>query len=290
MAHNLMMHQIRLMHVFKKLHASNPDEAYEHIKYSASLHELLNWIEDFEISNKRYSSEDKKIVRVMQLNGRTIGGLVTEDHRQAWANMPLESMYDELSRELDKINSEIRSDPNWLPTKNGFAWDDTDGIKLKGSKLINAYRKTNTPSSIRGPIEVLLKSKSFKQWGELYQKIVTELYNAFKKYDSDADKEEIIKLVDIVAASGPQEKIDLLNPFTGELIITLYTSEEKMLANDVLKNLCGNINYDPTKFKIKRQTNSKEYQDAWNKVIKTLDKKKFDDETLKKLADKISNG
>ena len=67
MAHNLMMHQIRLMKVFKDIHKDNPDEAYEHIRYSASLHEILNYIEDFEISNRRYTSEDKKVVRNMQL-------------------------------------------------------------------------------------------------------------------------------------------------------------------------------------------------------------------------------
>ena len=69
LAHNLMMHQIRLMYVFKKLHTNDPENAYEHIKYSASLHEILNIIEDFEISNKRYTPEDKKIVKAMMLNG-----------------------------------------------------------------------------------------------------------------------------------------------------------------------------------------------------------------------------
>ena len=111
MAHNLMMHQIRLMKVFKDIHKDNPDEAYEHIRYSASLHEILNYIEDFEISNKRYTSEDKKVVRNMQLNGRVIGGLITEEHRD-WEKMSLEQMYKELSAELIRINSEIRSNPN----------------------------------------------------------------------------------------------------------------------------------------------------------------------------------
>lgn len=36
---------------------------------------------DDEISNKKYTDEDKEIVRNMWLNGRLIGGLVTEDHR-----------------------------------------------------------------------------------------------------------------------------------------------------------------------------------------------------------------
>jgi hypothetical protein len=131
MAHNLMMHQIRMMHVFKKLHANDPEEAYEHIRYSASLHTILNIIEDFEISNKRYSAEDKKIVRSMQLNGKVIGGLVTEDHR-GWDKMPLEAMYDELTKDLIRINSEIRSNPDWMPTVNNTSWGDPDMLKYHG--------------------------------------------------------------------------------------------------------------------------------------------------------------
>ena len=146
MAHNLMMHQIRMMYVFKKLHANDPDEAYEHIRYSASLHTILNIIEDFEISNKRYSSEDKKIVKAMTLNGRIIGGLVTEDHRD-WDKMSLEQMYDELSKELIKINSDIRSNPYWQPIKDG-TWNEIDMIKLKGSEIRELLKLTEKPEVI----------------------------------------------------------------------------------------------------------------------------------------------
>ena len=62
-----------------------------------------------------------------------------------------------------------------------------------------------------------------------------------------------------------------------------------MLANEVLKNLAGNINYDPLKFKVKRKKNTQEYKDAWDKVINELDSKKFDDDTLKQLRDAIES-
>lgn len=58
LAHNLLMHQIRMMHKIG-------DNPYSHIRYSQSLHDLLNIIEDFEISNKKYSAEDKAIVKNM---------------------------------------------------------------------------------------------------------------------------------------------------------------------------------------------------------------------------------
>lgn len=292
LAHNLMMHQIRLMYVFKKMHADNPDEAYEHIRCSASLHEILNWIEDFEISNKRYTTEDKKIVRNMQLNGQVIGGLVTEDLR-SWENLSLEAMYDELSKELIQINSAIRSDPDWKPTKTGKWWDtELDPLKVKGVGLLNRYKDYMKPSGIRVPIDLFIKSNTFKQYAPAFQKIVKNIYEGIAKHadlESDSDKQKILDIVEAISLTGPQEKFSVISPFTTEALCTLYTPEDKMLACEVLKNLGGNINYDPLKFKVKKKTNSQEYKDAWNKVITSLDKKQYDDETLSKLRDSIKN-
>ena len=178
LAHNLMMHQIRLMHVFKRLHANDPDEAYEHISYSASLHGILNIIEDFEISNKRYTSADKKIVKAMMLNGRVIGGLITEEHRQSWATMPLEAMYTELSNELIAINSAIRSDPDWHPTKNGYSYGEIDQIKFEGAKIISSYSNIMKPSGIRAPIDVFIKSKFFNKYADIYSMKIAEKQNS----------------------------------------------------------------------------------------------------------------
>ena len=289
LAHNLMMHQIRMMHVFKRLHKNDPDEAYEHIRYSASLHEILNIIEDFEISNKRYTDADKKIVKAMTLNGRVISGLITEEHRANWANMPLETMYNELSNELIAINSAIRSDPDWQPTTNGRSWGDIDQIKFEGAKIIASYTNIMKPSGIRAPIDVFIKSKIFNRYADIYKKLITTIYEAFKDFETDADKQSLLDIVKSIAATGPQETFDIIHPKTAEVVITLYTPEDKTLANEVLKNLGGNINYDPLKFNIKKKTNSKEYKDAWNKVVATLDKKQFDDETLNQVLDAINN-
>ena len=289
LAHNLMMHQIRLMHVFKRLHKNDPEEAYEHISYSESLHNLLNIIEDFEISNKRYTTADKKIVKTMTLNGKVIGGLITEEHRANWANMPLEAMYDELSKELIAINSAIRSNPDWLPTKNGRSGDTVDPIKYKSAEIIASYTNIMRPSGIRSPLAVFIKSKTFSKFENIYKKLVTALYEAFKDFGTNTEKQSLLDIVKNIAITDPQETFDVINPKTGEVVITLYTPEEKALTNDVLKNLGGNINYDPLKFKVKKQTNSEEYKDAWNKVITTLDKKQFDDDTLNQVLAALNN-
>lgn len=288
MAHNLMMHQIRLMHVFKKLHAHDPDEAYEHIRYSASLHEILNIIEDFEISNKRYSAEDKKIVRLMQLNGRVIGGLITEEHRN-WDKLPLEAMYDELSKELIQVNSDIRSDPNWAPIKDG-TYSTPDLLKLKGAGLIKRYMDVMKPSGIKAPLDIFIKSKAFSNWADIYKKLVLTLYHRLGNLALDTDKTPILDIVNQIAATGPQEKFEVQHPLDGDIICSLYTPEDKMIANEVLKNLAGNINYDPLKFKVKRKKNTQEYKDAWNKVINELDSSKFDDNVLTQIRDAIKKG
>jgi hypothetical protein len=293
MAHNLMMHQIRLMHVFKKLHANDPDEAYEHIRYSASLHSILNVIEDFEISNKRYSSEDKKIVRNMQLNGRVIGGLVTEDHR-GWDKLPLETMYDELTKDLIRINSEIRSNPLWQPASRveakGIVYDPIEMLgsgSTEDTKVIAIYKNVMKPSGIRAPLDIFVKSKAFNKWANIYKKLVNNLYDNLKNLTSDAEKKLLLDIVSDIALTSPNEKFDVVHPLNGDLICTLYTPEDKMITNDLLKNLAGNINYDPLKFKVKRKQNTQEYKDAWNKVVNELDSSKFDDDVLKQLRDAI---
>ena len=288
MAHNLMMHQIRMMFVFKKLHANDPDDAYEHIKYSSTLHELLNIIEDFEISNKRYSAADKQIVRHMMLNGEVIGGLVTEDHR-GWDKMSLEQMYEELSKELVSINSAIRSDPYWRPnTRSHNGKLAVDSIQYSAAKAISLYQNVMKPSGIKAPVDVFMKSKIYKNWPEAFQKLVKNLYDNFKDFSSETEKQSLLDIVTNIAETSPQETFKVLNPSTGEFVCTLYTPEDKLLTSDVLKNLSGNINYNPLKFNVKRQQNPKEYKDAWNEVVRQLDSSKFDDETLAQLKDAIN--
>ena len=287
MAHNLMMHQIRMMHIFKKLHANDPDDAYERIKYSASLHTLLNIIEDFEISNRRYSSADKQIVRNMQLNGEVIGGLVTEEHRN-WEKMSLEQMYEELSNELIKINSAIRSNPYWQP-KQGSKIGTIDPIEYKTAEAISKYKDYMQPSSIKAPIDTFMKTNTYNRWPETFKKLVKNIYEAFKDFTSDTDKQTILDIIKSISETSPQEAFDVITPTPADAISTLYTPEDKMITNDILKNLAGNINYNPQKFNIKRKTNSQEYKDAWNNVMKQLDSSKFDDEVLKQLQDAINN-
>lgn len=289
LAHELMKHQVRMIAEYKEQHknSADPDKIAKRLSFSVSLHRMMNIIEDFEISNKRYSEEDKRIVKNMMLNGKIIGGLVTEEHRE-WKHLSLEAMFRELKQEVSQISSDIRNNPYWTPIKDG-TYDTIDLIKHETAKLVKKYNNISKPSSIRAPIEVLIKTKSFAAWADIYKSLVTEIYDNLKDLTSDKEKELLLDIVSDVAVTGPLDTFDLLNPVTGELVCTLYTPEDKQLANDVLKNLAGNINYDPMKFKIKRKKNSQKYKNAWNTVINKLDTKKFDDDTLRQLRDAIES-
>ena len=138
----------------------------------------------------------------MMLNGQVIGGLVTEDHR-GWDNLSLEAMYDELSKELIQINSAIRSNPNWAPIKDG-TYNQVDMIKLKGSEMIARYADCMSPSAIRAPLDVFIKSKTFGKYAKIYQELIIAIYEGLKDLTSDADKQKILDIVSDISITGPQ--------------------------------------------------------------------------------------
>lgn len=291
LAHNLMMHQIRMMYIFKQHHTEDPDEAYKSLSASASLHKLMNVIEDLEISNKRYSAEDKKIVHYMTLNGRLIGGLVTDELRPNWVNMSLEDMYREMTQEILSINSEIRNDPNWtpeIPNSNGLI----DPIKGYTAQALLLYSNAGAPSKIFCPLEDYIQTKEFSKFIPQIQKIMSAISAALKDYHSTTQEQDaILDLVNQIAGTEPQEKFILQNPFTGEFICNLYTPEEKFAATEALKNLGGLINTTKYKAKIKinKASHSKEYTDAWNEVVTKLSGSQYDNQTLQDLLDKVMN-
>ena len=136
---------------------------------------------------------------------------------------------------------------------------------------------------------IFIKSKIFNKFADIYKKLIIAIYDAFKDFETTTEQQQLLDIVKAIAVTAPQETFEIVSPKTGEIVTTLYTPEDKMLANDVLKNIGGNINYDPLKFNVKRKTNSQEYKDAWNKVVTTLDKKQFDDATLSQVLDAINN-
>ena len=305
LAHSLMMHQIRMMYILKQRNVDDPDEAYNRISYSIRLHDLMNIITDLEISNERYTAEDKLIVYYMTLNGTQIGGLITDLERPDWASLRLEDMYDELVKEITSINRDIRTNPNWTPELKSNPDQDfikmlkidpnkkhVDSIKYSTAKAIAAYSNAGAPSKINCPLKDFIKSKEFSKFADIFKNIITDICTSFDGFGTtDDEKDEILELVNDIADSLPLDVYKLINPFTGSAVCKLYTPEEKSAATEALKNLGGLINNAKYKAKVKitKATHSKEYTDAWNEVVTKLSSDKFDDSVLSALLDHITN-
>lgn len=294
LAHNLMMHQIRMMYIYKQKHSSDPESAASSLSASMSLHKLANVIEDLEISNKRYSAADKKVVHFMTLNGRLIGGLITDELRPAWAEMSLEEMFEELSAEITKINSDIRSDPNWTSADPTGKFHDP--VKLHAAQAILLYAEAAAPSKIYCPLSEYVQTKEFAKIESHIKTVMQSVYVAFKDVSSDQEKDALLDIVNQIAATGPQESFTIMNPFTGELVCVLYSPEEKLGATEALKNLGGLINTGKfkakakAKIKVKKTSHSKDYTDTWNNVVTTLcnSGEYYDDQTLLDLLAEIA--
>lgn len=283
LAHNLLMHQIRMLHKFMEIFGVD-EETANHIMRS-SLHDLLNIIEDYEISNTRYTQADKAIVKNMMLNGRVIGGLVTEEHRAGWQNMSLLQMYDELEKELDTVHAQILSDP---------AWSSSDMIEVGGAKAVVRYIKINpaTDKSIlpMAP-EKFIKTKAFRKLSSFFQKLTVQILNNYG--NGKATETEIINIIKEIQKTSAFKAFNFTD-LSGKSIagMTAYTPEDKMWAINVLLALAGKLatvqGQAPQEVSVETKPDS--FVDAYNKIIKAFNNKKFDSKTLAALRRHILQG
>jgi hypothetical protein len=226
LAHNLLMHQIRMAYKLG-------EPVYNHTSLSGTLHRLQNIIADDEISNRKYSEEDKSIVRNMILNGKEIGGLVTEDHRKDWINMSIEEMYDQLCAEIAAIHKKLKD-------KKAFASIDSEIMAAEASgdlisrEILQTYIYTdiNSGSLIKGTLkDFVAKGCSIdgKRLSPIFREIVEQIYKALEGVV--LNDEEVKELLEKVATSSPTEKVDLFD----DGAVELFTPEEKYMAVEVLK-------------------------------------------------------
>lgn len=97
-------------------------------------HQIFNIAADYEISNRGYTDEDKKMVRNLRLNDPSLsreeqikGGLVTEDDHPEWVDLSMEEMLDKLN-EIRKNNEEVlKNFLNELEKRGFFDQDDKQG-------------------------------------------------------------------------------------------------------------------------------------------------------------------
>lgn len=253
LAHNLLMHQVRMAYKIG-------EEAHLHMSLSSSLHELQNIIADDEISNRKYSEEDKIVVRNMTLNGRVIGGLVTEDHRKSWINMSIEEMYDQICNEIDEIQKQLHSGK----TLDDIAMINSDD-PITGSILgTYIYSDITSDSIIQDTLKAFIEkgcTVGKKRLRDEFVVIITQIFEELS--EKSLDDAEIKNLLIKVATASPIEKIDLF----GDKKVVLYSPEEKYIAVETLK-----------KFK-------SEYAEWYDKVLTSLDE--LTNEEIQELFDML---
>lgn len=275
LAHNLMMHQIRMLYAVGRSDLIN----------SVSFNRLMNYIEDDEISNRRYSSGDKDIVRKMTKAGQLIGGLVTEDHRPGWQNLSLEKMYNKIIEEVRALHLNILQ-----------LWSNIDQEKTAATETIKsdkdlihgaiynsgilAYAFPKEKSELTMPVKDFLKSPSFLQLSTKTRNFLNSIYDSYSYQTENYIKYTIER----IAKSALRSPIDL-----GEYAVV--TPEEKALAIDFLLAILGKLSDPPTEVYTGGGDGSNltaDYVNSWNEVMRDLDNSDVSDKDLQALLDEIT--
>ena len=253
LAHNLLMHQVRMAYKIG-------EKAHLRMKLSSSIFKLYNIIADDEISNRKYNEEDKIVVRNMMLNGKLIGGLVTEDHRDSWKKLSIEEMYDRICDEIAEVNKKLLGGKSI----KDVAADASDDIISNHILKAYIYSDTHSDSIIPGQLKTFIDkgcSAGGKKWRAEFADIATQIYEKLK--DSSIGDAELYDLLDKISKSSPIETVDLFD----DEQVELYMPEEKLIAVEVLK-----------KFK-------SEYAEWHDKVLGSLED--LSDEELQELLDML---
>ena len=80
-----------------------------HLNGKPGNHTQANIAGDYEISNRGYTEQDKRIARSIMLNGKVLSGLVTEDQHPDWVDLSFEEMYDRLASDMSQEEQEMSS-------------------------------------------------------------------------------------------------------------------------------------------------------------------------------------
>lgn len=80
-----------------------------HLNGKPENHLQANIAGDYEISNRGYTEQDKRIARSIVLNGKVLSGLVTEDQHPDWVDLSYEEMYDRLASNMSQEEQEMSS-------------------------------------------------------------------------------------------------------------------------------------------------------------------------------------
>ena len=138
--HEYLNHHKRLLNKLAKERNLDPDNlddlSVKEIEQSIYSNKAFNIAGDYEISNRGYTDNDKRIARSILLNGKRLKGLVTEDDHPDWVDLSLEDMYDLLRDEMKDDPQMGPGDPSGDQGEDNGSDSGGPTIGSKGSKEI----------------------------------------------------------------------------------------------------------------------------------------------------------
>lgn len=197
--HEYLNHHKRLLNKLAKERNLDPDNlddlSVKEIEQSIYSNKAFNIAGDYEISNRGYTDNDKRIVRSILLNGKRLKGLVTEDDHPDWVDLSLEDMYDLLRDEMkdDPQNGSGGPDKNQEGDGSSNPSDNQGGSGSDGSEMPTIGSKG---------------SKAIQDAEEAKR----EAEDVTKDIKDDGKKDELDKVIDKASDELNKEKNKLADP------------------------------------------------------------------------------
>lgn len=177
-------------------------------KRTHQQHMIGNIAADYEISNRGYTDEDKKVVRTLMIKDKEMRGLVTEDDHPDWVDMSVEEMYDKLTEKLEQdkksfqkfldeliengLYQDLENDSEGTSGGSGGNAEGEDGGNEQGKSSNSSQGSSSTTISIED-IGRALKIKKEQQSGGSknqtsdYNDVIDDLIDAVDKTLKDIE-------------------------------------------------------------------------------------------------------
>ena len=70
---------------------------------------------------------------------------------------------------------------------------------------------------------------------DAYQEEILAIYDGLSDIKNLCTRQQLRNLIHKICRSSPIEQLDVVHPNTGEILTTIYTPEEKLIASDTIK-------------------------------------------------------
>ena len=200
--HEYLNHHKRLVNKLAKERGLDPDKlddlSVKEIENTIYSNKAFNIAGDYEISNRGYTDNDKRIARSILLNGKRLKGLVTEDDHPDWVDKSLEDMY-------DLLRQEMKDDPQQGPGDSGNGGSNSPDNNSSGNpKGKPSGDPSNDPgdSLVSGPT---IGSKGSKEIQDA-EEAKREAEDVTKGIQDEETKDELEKEIDKASDALDKEK------------------------------------------------------------------------------------